>query len=133
MPLDFLDRNEGIVPRLNEKPAFGMWIAKLRKKAGYTQVSLAKEIGVSQRVIAYYENETTHPPTPELLPKFASAFGISIEELLNVEVELDVKPKNSSLARKLAEIEKLPAARKKQVLAFIDAILENEELKKQAG
>ena len=40
---------------------------QLREAAGYTQQELADEVGVSRRMIAYYEGQSTHPPTT-LLP-----------------------------------------------------------------
>ena len=38
----------------------GPWsrVRALRKAAGYTQQELAQELGVSRRMIAYYEGET---------------------------------------------------------------------------
>ena len=42
---------------------FGERLAKLRQTAGFSQRDLAAEIGISQRMIAYYEKETQHPPT----------------------------------------------------------------------
>jgi transcriptional regulator with XRE-family HTH domain len=33
---------------------FGLRLAALRKQAGLTQTALAQEIGVSQRMMAYY-------------------------------------------------------------------------------
>lgn len=51
---------------------FGRRLAKLRKHAGYTQVTLAKEVGISRRIIAYYEVEADYPPA-HLLPEIATA------------------------------------------------------------
>lgn len=34
---------------------FGERLAALRKAAGFTQVELAAELGISQRMVAYYE------------------------------------------------------------------------------
>jgi DNA-binding XRE family transcriptional regulator len=46
--------------KIEGMPGFGARLAQLRKAAGYTQVELAAEIGVSvsQRNIAYYEGQT---------------------------------------------------------------------------
>ena len=51
---------------------FGARMAALRKASGHTQQTLAKEINVSRRMIAYYEVETQHPPT-SILSKLAAA------------------------------------------------------------
>ena len=48
--------------------------------AGYTQVELAAELGISQRMVAYYESPNATPPA-NLLPHIANALGVSIDEL----------------------------------------------------
>jgi DNA-binding XRE family transcriptional regulator len=48
---------------LDGAETFGQRLARLRKQAGFTQIDLAKDIGVTQRIITYYEAETQHPPT----------------------------------------------------------------------
>jgi DNA-binding XRE family transcriptional regulator len=50
--------------RLNQKgESFGDRLARLRQAAGLSQRDLAAEVGISQRMVAYYEKETGHPPT----------------------------------------------------------------------
>jgi DNA-binding XRE family transcriptional regulator len=49
---------------------FGKRLSALRKQAGYTQTELAQELGVSQRMISYYEGDTDYPPVG-LLPNLA--------------------------------------------------------------
>jgi DNA modification methylase len=56
----------------------------LRKTVGFTQEELAARIGVSRRVIAYYEGETRHPPT-HILPRLAQVLSVSAEVLLQGE------------------------------------------------
>lgn len=74
--------NPTMPKRTNEALAdFGTRLAELRKAAGHTQVELANELGVTRRMIAYYEGETEHPPA-NLLPTLARALGVTIEALL---------------------------------------------------
>ncbi len=61
---------------------FGNRLVALRKAAGFTQQELSHKLGVSRRMIAYYEGETEHPPTT-ILPRLAQALGVSADELLN--------------------------------------------------
>jgi transcriptional regulator with XRE-family HTH domain len=63
---------------------FGARLAQLRKQAGLTQTALAREIGISQRMMAYYESPTAFPPAM-LLPTLARVLGISVETLLGTE------------------------------------------------
>lgn len=64
-----------------EVAGFGDRLVRLRKTAGFTQHDLATRIGVSRRVIAYYEGETKHPPT-QILPRLAQVLNVSVEVLL---------------------------------------------------
>lgn len=52
--------------------SFGERLAQLRKAAGYTQVEFAAEIGITQRMVAYYEAPDAQPPA-HLLPQMAQA------------------------------------------------------------
>jgi transcriptional regulator with XRE-family HTH domain len=112
---------------------WGTRLAELRKAAGFTQEELAAEIGVSRRMIAYYEAESEYPPTA-LLPKLARALRISADELLGLaSVKKASKPANSRLERRLKQIEKLGAREKRQILQFLDTFLEREKLRQRVG
>ena len=45
--------------------SFGERLAQLRKTAGYTQVEFAAEVGVTQRMVAYYEAPDAQPPAQD--------------------------------------------------------------------
>lgn len=112
---------------------FGRRLATLRKAAGYTQVELADEIGVTQRVIAYYEGQTDHPPTT-LLPDIARALKITTDELLGATpIKKAAKPGNTRLQRRLAQLEQLGSKEKRQALQFLDTLIEREKWKKKAN
>lgn len=120
-------------PQEQDAPSFGARLAQLRKAAGFTQEELAAEIGVSRRIIAYYEGETDYPPTA-LLPKIAQALRISADELLGIApIKKATKPGNNRLQRRLQQIEQLDATEKRQVLQVIDAFIERGQLKRKAG
>ena len=113
--------------------SFGERLARLRKAAGYTQKELGDEVGTSQRMVAYYEAQTEHPPT-KLMPALARALGVSADELLGLAAgKARRKTPDSRLDRRLRAVQELPAAEKRQVLAFIDALLDRERLKRRAG
>jgi len=61
--------------------AFGKRIAAVRKSRGLSQRDLAHLVGISNRMIAYYEAQTNRPPAAKL-PVIANALKISIDELL---------------------------------------------------
>lgn len=110
--------------------SFGKRLAALRKEAGFTQRKLAAELGISQRMVAYYESQTDQPPA-HLLPAIAKVFAITTDELLGLKSERPpaAKPKNPQLWRRFRQIEKLPLSERRQLLGVIDAVLERHRLR----
>ena len=120
--------------RIKRDPAngFGERLSGLRKAAGITQTALAEEIGVSQRMMAYYEGPSAYPPA-NLLPAIADALGVSVDALLGMETtKRRAKATDTRMQRRLQQIEKLDAADKRQVLQLIDAFIERGQLKRKA-
>ncbi len=110
---------------------FGVRLAELRKAAGVTQTALAAEIGISQRMMAYYEGPIAQPPA-NLLPLIARALGVSIDALLGVESSRRrAKASDTRLQRRLAQIEKLPVQERRQILQVLDAFIERGQLKQK--
>ena len=64
-----------------DHPAFGPRITELRKAAGLSLRAFAREIGISHRMLVYYETQATKPPF-DLLPKMAKALGVSVRDLI---------------------------------------------------
>ena len=115
-----------------EDLSFGERLAGLRKAAGFTQIELAAELGVSQRMVACCESPAATPPA-NLLPQIAAAQGVSIDELFGVGAKrrLVKQDGDTRLRRRLLAIEKLGVAEKRQVLQVIDAFIERGQLKRK--
>ncbi len=114
---------------LNEQiDSFGTLLANIRKKAGYSQYTLADETGISQRMIAYYETQGGRPPADVLL-KLADALGVTIDELLgrNKSNDKNVKPQNLRLLKKLMQVEKLSPRDRESVLRIIDGLISKQK------
>ena len=114
---------------------FGKRLAGLRRAAGYTQYELGAELGVSQRMIAYYEGETDYPPSG-LLPGLARMLGVTTDQLLGVEPAPTAPHQrpDTRIWRRFKQVEKLPATERRQLLQIIDAFLEREKLRaKETG
>lgn len=62
----------------------GKNIKELRTEKGYTQQGLAKEVGVTQGAIYFWEKEINEP-TAGYLIKLAKIFNVSLDELLSVD------------------------------------------------
>lgn len=112
---------------------FGERLAGLRKAANITQTAFAQEVGISQRMMAYYERPTARPPA-NLLPAIAKTLGVSVDALLGLETsKRRAKASDTRLARRLLEVEKLGAAEKRQIMQIIDTFIERGKLKQRVS
>jgi transcriptional regulator with XRE-family HTH domain len=117
-----------IDPSMARRPTtgegFGQRLARLRKARGFNQSELGALIGVSQRMMTYYEREAGRPPA-HVLPQLADALKVSLDELLGVRPVRDAEdpPRRSRLWRKLRQIEKLSKRDQQALLRTIDAFL----------
>ncbi|MEO5625628.1 MAG: helix-turn-helix transcriptional regulator [Dokdonella sp.] len=112
-----------------ETTGFGGRLASLRKAASYTQQQLADEIGVSRRMVAYYETESEHPPA-SLLTDLARVLNVSTDDLLGLNGSrkrtkaIVVSPR---LERRMRQIEALSPKPKQQLLGLIDTFIAAEQ------
>ena len=60
---------------------FAERLKSLRKEKGLKQEELAKELGMAQRKISYWENSVTEPDLSALW-KLSDYFGVSVDYLL---------------------------------------------------
>jgi transcriptional regulator with XRE-family HTH domain len=102
---------------------FGKRLARLRKTSGLTQQELGEKIGVSKRVIAYYEGETSYPPA-HLIEPLAKVLKISTDELLGLKnLKQQHDPEHAALWRRLKKVETLPKKDQKALLHYLDALV----------
>jgi len=119
---------------MNKQDNFGSMLADLRRDRGFTQVELAKSIGVSQRMLAYYERHAKRPPL-EKLHAIAKVLDISADELLGMK---PVKkqagaPKDAYLRRKFQLVGQLPKDDQKVLVKMIDALTAKNQLQRKAS
>lgn len=118
----------GVLPesamRTRTLESFGPRLAAIRQAKGLTQAELGEAVGVSQRVIAYYETETQQPPGA-LLADLARALKVSADELLGLKpVSEKTSPRTARLMKRLGRVAELPAADQRAVLKLIEALIE---------
>ena len=102
---------------------FGRRLSELRKLKGLTQSELADNVGVSRRVILYYERESNYPPTHLLIP-LSKALKVTIDELLGIKnTKLFASMQHNLLWKKLKKVENLPKKDQKAVLHYIEALV----------
>lgn len=68
-----------------ENKSIGKFISVLRKKSGMTQKELGDKLFVSDKAISRWEREESAPEI-SLLPAIAEVFGVTIDELINGEL-----------------------------------------------
>lgn len=120
---------------MKNKPAindFGKRMARFRKASGLTQQQLGDQLGVSRRVIAYYEAETDYPPAHIIVP-LAQALNVSTDELLGAkDNKAPLDPKLAALWRRLKVLETFSDKDRKAVLQYVDVIAEKNKAKQDA-
>lgn len=106
------------------RSTFGERLSSLRKQRGLTLEKLGKMVGVSFRVISYYERESKYPPT-YLLGPLSKALNISIDELLGIKsLKQDLNPEHAALWRRLKKVQDLPKADQKALFHYLNALLQ---------
>jgi transcriptional regulator with XRE-family HTH domain len=127
---------ESAMPRNGKKrsSSIGEQIRKLRIERGLTQTELGLKVGVSQRVITYYEVEGVSP-SPDLLIKFAEALGVSTDEVLGHSRarRAAALPENLQLWRRVRKIQTLPVHDRKALLKMIDLFAERADKQRKAS
>ena len=130
-----ISRERIVMPNRNLKnnnKNIGERIASLRAKAGYTQRDLAKETGISHRMIAYYEKQAQYPPT-HVLPILADALGVTVDQMLGLDkIKSSEKNKDMRLWRRFSKIEKLDPKEKRQIMMLLDTFIEKDRLREKA-
>ena len=109
------------------KESLGDRIRRHRLAKGLTQAQLGQRIGLSQRVVAYYELKGSSPP-PEVLVKIADVLDVSTDVLLGRKKTGragDREPaRDVRRLRHLQRLDGLPINDRKAVLKIIDALAE---------
>lgn len=108
-------------------------IRELRKARGVTQKELGRQVGLSRRMIAYYEGQGGSP-SAELLVKLASALDVSMDVLVGRQKvsrrAAEGKPDDVRLWRRLKRVRELPAHDRKTVLKIIDTMADRASRRK---
>lgn len=94
----------------------GKFIAENRKKAGFSQESLAEELDISNRSISKWERGICLPETSKM-PALCKLFNITINDLFSGEI-VNMKNNNKKLEENLLALAKEKEQKDKQLLAL---------------
>lgn len=79
-----------------KEPKIGEKIIECRRQQGITQDDLAQYMGVSKASVSKWETSTSYPDIT-LLPRIASYFSITVDELLGYEPQMSKRQIRSSI------------------------------------
>lgn len=120
--------------RSPDRATFGDRLRQLRKTQGLTQTQLGEQMGISQRLVAYYEAQGGSP-SPELVVRFAEALGVSTTLLLGVDrsrLADRPNPESVRLWRRFRNVQELPEGDRKTIFRMIDTFVEGSKRKRRA-
>jgi transcriptional regulator with XRE-family HTH domain len=102
---------------------FGPRLARLRQARALTQEELGGMVGLSNRMVAYYERDEAQPPG-EVLTDLARALKVSTDELLGLApIKNGTSPKTARLLKRLQKVSELTPADQRAVLKMVDALV----------
>lgn len=107
----------------NDMKNFGDQLAMLRKARGMTQAELGEKIGVSKRIICYYEKSTKQPPSTRL-HDLAKALKVPVDKLLGIKNPEETPPvSNKKVLKRLKQIDQLPQSDQNALIHYIDLLV----------
>ena len=110
-----------------EEEILGKRMARLRKEKGYTQVELARKMGLTQGLVSDYELGKLRPH-PDIIIRLAKALEVTTDVLLGFKPSKNNGTKPSlKILRRMKKIEELPPYQQKILLKTIDTFLKGAE------
>jgi transcriptional regulator with XRE-family HTH domain len=107
---------------------FGSRLRRFRVAGGFTLDQLGRRVGLSKRMVAYYEIQGG-TPSPEQLAAFAKALGVSADQLVGASgTQPADAPRGGGemrLWRRLRQIQQLPEDQRRAVLKVLDGLLKS--------
>ena len=105
--------------------SFGKRLAEARKKKGFSQEDIARELGTKAPVIGRYERDEMKPSI-EVAAKLSGLLEVSLDYLVgNSNQEVDVKT-----LKRVLQLQQLPDDEKSTVFKLVDAFLRDFKAKK---
>ena len=113
-------------PPTKEATDFGKRVAAARQQRGLTQRELADRIGVSLRMMEYYERRAQNVKS-DVIKQLAAALNVSADDLLGIDTPKNKPGRKSKLTRQIEQVEELPRSRQHFVAQVLDQLLAAEK------
>lgn len=119
----------------SERSIFSKNLIRFRKKKGFSQADLAKQSGISNRMIGHYEVSDTIPPI-EKIEALAKALGVKPSQLLddngeNVKTDLDLMGIDTRSIKKLKDILSLPPEDRNDLYRILNKMVRKNQLEQK--
>lgn len=101
----------------------GIRIRKLRRERDLTQAELAARLGINKQNVSRYESGRVEPRR-NMLDKFATALGVSLDELLGSSEPEEDLPDDPEFRRLFKEVISLPEDDQKALKHIIKAVVQ---------
>lgn len=111
-------------PPTKDAPAFGQRLAEARKLRGLTQQQLGDAVGVTQKMIDYFERRAVNVKS-DMVRKLAEALSVGIDELLGTSEPKPRRGRKSNLLAQFEQVSRLPKKDRELVSQLINRFLEN--------
>ena len=98
-------------------------ITELRKRKGWSQSELAKQIQVSREIVGRYERGDA-VPSIDIAKRMADAFEVSLDYLVGAAE----KQLNKEMVQRIEDVDKMKPDDKKMIYAFLDAFITKTKL-----
>lgn len=107
-----------------KKDCFGFRLRQVRMERGLSQTDLGKRVGLSKRMVSYYEAEAEQSPPGDVILKFANALMVSSDQLLGRRImKTKTDPRKARLLKRLERIADLPSHEQRAVIQHLEGLL----------
>ena len=106
-------------PPTKDATDFGKRVAEARRQRGLTQREFASLLGVSQKMVEYFERRAENV-TADVVKKLATVLEVSADDLLGLQPKR-VKPgPKSRLQTQIEQIQRLPRAKQQTISEVLE-------------
>ena len=111
----------------------GKRVVELRKKKGFSQSELARQVGISYAQVGRYETKGAQPPA-EVLKKIADALNTTVDYLINGDTDEKAVStlKDAELLQQFRAVEQMDEEDKVTVKKLIDAFITKRKIQQLA-
>lgn len=105
-----------------KRSPFGQRLFSTRKARGFSQAELGEMVGLSKRMVSFYEGDTQGPPV-DIVVKIAKALNVTTSYLLGESPMKTIKDEMTPSIRKHVDtLQKLPQKDQKAVMRMIEGL-----------